>query len=473
MARWLSNPEAVNITIPEAINEESVTWYEIHVRIKDVEWKVKRRYRAFLDLHETLVESGVDKESLPQKKLIGNRDPSFIMKRRRELESYLQSVFRFLQHSLPQNLAQFLLMTKYDQHFMLRELASHHYDLMASDNLMTEAELSPLELHSISQRMRTPCPPQDTEDKSYDFTNVADFACGLKCLKVTGSTEAIGTSNIIPNELSFDLVAFKSLSKLVLNNIECCPEKIEALGFLRKTLKHIEATNCGLKSIADMLLCDTHHLDKDACTMDKDPSEEFVKGGKHNYDQLEYLDLRGNYISKIDMAVNLAGKVRTLLLGGNTIAAIENLSDLPELSVLELSDNCIDNTDDLHTKLGQLTRLDLVNNKIRNLNGCTKLYSLHKLNVAGNKIHDLDSVIPVSALPNLDSLNLQGNHVTTVVDYRLKVFESFGKRCSDLCLDNEFPSQPEVDKVSVLMALRVAREGKSATSLFGNLPRRV
>ena len=39
--------------------------------------------------------------------------------------------------------------------------------------------------------------------------------------------------------------------------------------------------------------------------------------------------------------------------------------------------------------------------------------------------------------------------------------------------DNELPSQQEVDKVSVLMALRIAREGKSPTSLFGNLPRRV
>ena len=56
---------------------------------------------------------------------------------------------------------------------------------------------------------------------------------------------------------------------------------------------------------------------------------------------------------------------------------------------------------------------------------------------------------------------------------RLKVFESFGKRCSELCLDCESASQPEVDKVSVLMALRVAKEGKEPTALFGNLPGRV
>ncbi len=92
---------------------------------------------------------------------------------------------------------------------------------------------------------------------------------------------------------------------------------------------------------------------------------------------------------------------------------------------------------------------------------------------AANRIADLKSVEPVSRLPCLESLNLQGNKVTTVVDYRIKVFELFGKRCSEICLDNETPSQPEVDKVSVLMALRVAREGMAPTTLFGNLPRRV
>ena len=54
---------------------------------------------------------------------------------------------------------------------------------------------------------------------------------------------------------------------------------------------------------------------------------------------------------------------------------------------------------------------------------------------------------PVSGLPCLESLNLQGNKVTSIVDYRIKVFELFGKRCPEICLDNETPSQQEVDKV--------------------------
>lgn len=33
-----------------------------------VEWTVKRRYREFADLHETLLDAGVQRESLPEKK---------------------------------------------------------------------------------------------------------------------------------------------------------------------------------------------------------------------------------------------------------------------------------------------------------------------------------------------------------------------------------------------------------------------
>ena len=123
--------------------------------------------------------------------------------------------------------------------------------------------------------------------------------------------------------------------------------------------------------------------------MDQDPSEDFVKSGKHNFEQLEYLDLRGNSIERIDKAILLAPKLKTVLFGGNNISELDNLTNLPELNVIELSDNAIEVIDDLHTKLGQLTRLDLANNKIRNLSGCIKLYSLLHLNVAGNRIHDL------------------------------------------------------------------------------------
>jgi hypothetical protein len=40
----------------------------INAHIESVEWTVKRRYKEFADLHETLLDAGVQRESLPEKK---------------------------------------------------------------------------------------------------------------------------------------------------------------------------------------------------------------------------------------------------------------------------------------------------------------------------------------------------------------------------------------------------------------------
>ena len=48
------------------------------------------------------------RDVLPPKKLLGNKDPAFLMRRRAELETYLQNIFHFLVRSLPVPLAEFL-----------------------------------------------------------------------------------------------------------------------------------------------------------------------------------------------------------------------------------------------------------------------------------------------------------------------------------------------------------------------------
>ena len=161
--------------------------------------------------------------------------------------------------------------------------------------------------------------------------------------------------------------------------------------------------------------------------MDQDPSEDFVKAGKHNFNNLEYLDLRGNAIERIDHAILLAPKVKTLLLGGNKIRKIENLSDLPDLSVIEISDNAIEAIDDLNTKVGQLTRLDLANNKIKTLNGCTKLYSLQHLNGTSlfrNKKFMLDEKLKRNASKFAIYLEYENQRVFFRFSFRAALFFS-------------------------------------------------
>ena len=262
----------------------------------------------------------------------------------------------------------------------------------------------------------------------------------LTSLTLTGEGQALGDSNIVPNSLAYDFLAFKCLTTLILIDIEIHPDKIGTFGMLRNTLVNLEATRCGLKSLSDILLGDVPQasISKGNNTSDdtiNTPEDDKIsKNSNHLWKMLQYLNLRDNNINVIDGSINLAPQIRTLLLCANSIKVIENLEGLPNLSILEITDNRLENLDALHTKLGQITRLNFANNKIRSLAGCSKLYCLVHLNVASNKINDLDNVLPVSKLPCLESLNLQGNHVTTVVDYRLKVFEAFGKKCSDLCL---------------------------------------
>ena len=73
-----------SISIPEAVSEDGVTYYVVRVDVDKVNWTVRHRFRDFAELHEVLVDSavGIAKDSLPEKRRIGNRDPAFVMQRR-------------------------------------------------------------------------------------------------------------------------------------------------------------------------------------------------------------------------------------------------------------------------------------------------------------------------------------------------------------------------------------------------------
>ena len=118
----------VVITVPEVVTEEGVTLYQVVVEVGPVVYKVKHRYSEFEAMHSKVVEEGVEKDLLPPKKLLGNKDPAFIMKRRKDLESYLQTVYHFLEKNLPTVLAEFLDFPTYDIHYVLQDLASKYHE---------------------------------------------------------------------------------------------------------------------------------------------------------------------------------------------------------------------------------------------------------------------------------------------------------------------------------------------------------
>lgn len=249
------------------------------------------------------------------------------------------------------------------------------------------------------------------------------------------------------NELPYNLTVFKSLSRLHVEDASV--SKIEDLGPVRNTLKCLTASRCNIRNLSEILLCDSVH------------NEEIEERPGYIWTELESLNLSRNSISKIDKSLVLTRGLKYLNLSSNKITSVGNyLTKLPQLLQLDLSANQLDTLDDLHTKFGNITKLNLSQNNLTDLKGLFKLYSIIILNLSSNRIQALSDVEGICGLPCLEEINLSGNPVTTCIDYRVKILEMFGKRSSEICLDNERPTQKELDKVAILQALRTAREGK-------------
>lgn len=250
---------------------------------------------------------------------------------------------------------------------------------------------------------------------------------------------SIGTSNIIPGNLKFDLVAFKNLKTLQIHGISV--NNIMNMGTIRQTLTQLAWHNTNSTQINEFLLCD--------CVHKSDERNDTV------WEYLENLNLSENKLEEIDTSIKLAPNLRTLILDQNQIQTIKNLNGLLCLQTLSLCENKITECTDLHLELGgNLVHLNLSQNNIHSLKAFRKLFSLVKLDVSCNAIDDIEEVNYVASLPNLEELILTGNPIAGTVDYRSHVMARFGDRCSDIYLDNEKANAQEIDMALVLAALK-------------------
>ncbi|XP_025193879.1 nischarin [Melanaphis sacchari] len=449
MSCYVQYCQECSIAISNAeTNTDGVTYYLIKVNVGDVTWTVQKRYKEFLELHKKLVnEHTVTKDILPGKKIIGNKEPNFIEKRRVGLEIYLQTVLSFLQKSMPEELLEFLEFDKYDVILIVKKLAADFFqngdDYLLNDNGFN---FNVLLLYAISERLKLPCP--DSENNEYNFSHVLDFCSKFKYLAIKGGDHYVGTSNIIYNKLSFELSSFKNVNKFECYNIAY--NMIYNLKTLRDTVRIITVYNSKLKTPEDILLCDNVHKE---WSSDMDSSMIWNK--------VKVVDFSWNEILTLKSLTVLTPNVKTINLNGNLLNTIEDMSSLTYLSHLSLSSNNITEVSDLHTKLGNVICLNLSSNKISNLEPFSKLFSLEMLDLGSNLVNDIDQLKYLSELQNMNYLVLSGNPVSTVVDYRIKVLGILKKKTSDFCLDNERPTQKELDTVAIMHALKVAKEGKT------------
>lgn len=81
---------------------------------------------------------------------------------------------------------EFLELNKYDIVYLLQDLANIFYQ--QSELLLQffnkRYEFSVLELHAISERLKLPCPSNETIENIYDFTHVVDFCSQVERLTV-------------------------------------------------------------------------------------------------------------------------------------------------------------------------------------------------------------------------------------------------------------------------------------------------
>lgn len=462
MANFIQTGDNYKISIPYWKSIDKNTFYVIKIDIGDVSWTVTRRYSEFAKLHQTLVaDHGVFGDILPPKKVIGNKDEQFIEKRRLALDQYLSNIVRFLQKTMPKDLALFLNFYQFDISYIVKTLAVKFYPFGEISLSKTKSyKLSTIEvglknpivnlckilsfyfqLYAINERLKQPCTNSDLRDKKEDFSHVLDFCYQMTELNLIGSDEPLAASNIVPNKLPLKFSFFKKLETLNLQDVNCA--NMTDMGSLRTTLKHLSVNRCQIKNLAELLLCDQIH------------KTEFEN---HNqWKALINLAISSTHIINIDQSIRLVPNLKVLVLDSNQISAICGLNILPQLENLSLRMNRILQLDVIESQ--KLVFLDLSENFLSSLSPFSDLISLETLNLQMNKISNILEIKHIASLPCLENLVLTGNPVSQIIDYRVKVLENFSRKAYRICLDNESPTQKELDKVAILAALHKSEKG--------------
>ncbi|ODM97407.1 Nischarin [Orchesella cincta] len=428
-------------------NKDGAIWYKIQVEILDMYWFVERRYSDFEALNKKLVDSqGIPRDNvvLPPKKFIGNKDPEFVEKRRQQLDEYLKNVIQLLGQNPPEDLAQFLNLYDFEVIFMLRKLASEIFDkgeqILADQNAFT---LSPYQIYAINERMKMPIPPLDSEDKRQDFSHIIEFCSRLEFLNIVGSNISLGNSTIVPNQYSMNLSIFRSLKVLSLKLVSA--DKIAEIGTVRQTVERLSIHNCTFQSMNQILLCDSVY-------------KTFAESGlSYSWNNVISINCNNNTFEDVGDIGDLVPSLRCIELSYNKIRNVFNLTSLPQLERVSYSGNVIVSPVDLHLQFGNIVILDMSQNIIECLQAFHKLYSLVVLNLSCNKVSAVEQVKHISFLPCLESLILTGNPVASTVDYRVKALSYFGNRASTLELDNEKANSTEMDQISIIQAIELAK----------------
>jgi len=142
---------------------------------------------------------------------------------------------------------------------------------------------------------------------------------------------------------------------------------------------------------------------------------------------LQVLILDNNEIRFIE-GLTECHRMQELSLANNKITHIENLDNLP-LHRLCLKGNRIAEIENLETLL-VLHEVDLSWNQIKSLGGLEDHDLLHTINLENNLVDDMLQIQHLTRLANLRILDLEGNPIQNLNDYRMEVLYNIQRLCN-------------------------------------------
>lgn len=243
-----------------------------------------------------------------------------------------------------------------------------------------------------------------------DILQLALFVRNLEHLKLEPTLK-----NVVETRGIVDLRYFKALKALELEMVK--PELIANIEDLSKQLEEVSVVGC-LNSISELL-----------------DFQENTRADESVWRNLVLLQLPYNNIPSIDIAVSMLRSVQRLDLSHNLIAKVENLQFCYQLEQLDVGYNRITSVETIYETIGNIKVLSLKKNNIYSTRSLHKLCSLEVLDLSYNVISSIDDVKLLQGLPFLKELSLEGNPISQVDDYRLKVFQLFPDKFEKMILD--------------------------------------
>uniref|UniRef100_A0A182N8Q6 LKB1 serine/threonine kinase interacting protein 1 N-terminal domain-containing protein n=1 Tax=Anopheles dirus TaxID=7168 RepID=A0A182N8Q6_9DIPT len=225
-----------------------------------------------------------------------------------------------------------------------------------------------------------------------------------------------------PYEFAVDISKFRSLRTLEVQKIPI--NQIVGIQHLRGQLQHLTCVR-SISEVIDLLL---------GCGGDK-------AADHGQWRSLRSLNFSYNMLDYVDTSLQYTPWLEELNLSHNQLVHVHALRELPHLRVLNLSYNRLNQIPAFHVDaMRKIKVLLLSNNFLEDLEGLAYLScSLSELDLSGNFIVDHGTLLPLSTLEALRSVNLLDNPLSCHPKHRQATARYLNKTTSEakFLLDNE------------------------------------